>query len=116
MLFPKPLRRKKKEREPFPADLHAFVLNRDKECFLYKLDRDHVCRDRWGTPHAPNDLRYLTVDHVHLHAGGTKGRRADDRKENLVAMCHSGNVGAPSEKVREAERSYLRDKYPDYKP
>jgi hypothetical protein len=114
-MWPKPLRRKKEPKERFPDGLHDFILNRDKVCFIYRIDKSHQCRDKWGTPHFPDDRRYLTVDHVWLTPGGKKGKRAPDRKENMVAMCHTGNVGAPSEDIRNAERSYIQDLYPGAK-
>lgn len=95
-------------------ELHRFVVRRDGGCFVAKLDEKHECRDTWGTPHSPLSLAKLTVDHFWLHAGGTKGKRAPSRKEHLVAMCHGANVGAPSARIRQAERDYSRLLYPDY--
>ncbi|MDE2105091.1 MAG: hypothetical protein KGL39_48075 [Patescibacteria group bacterium] len=90
------------------ADLHRFVVERDKGCFLAALDHEHVCRNKWGEQHAPTDLLQLTVDHVHETPGGMKGKRAPSDTAHLVAMCWAGNVGCPSREVRQAEREYLR--------
>lgn len=96
-------------------ELHDYVVKRDGGCFWAKLDDDHECRDQWGTPHSPRLLSKLTVDHFWLHAGGTKGKRAPDRREHMVAMCWKGNVtDSPPKRVREAERAYSRALYPDY--
>jgi hypothetical protein len=100
------------QKDPVDGRLHALVINRDRICFIAKVDSAHECRDQWGTPHRPTDLLKLTVDHVHLHAGGSKSKRAPSRKENLTAMCHGGNVGAPSKVVRQAQRDYLLELYP----
>lgn len=100
-------------RDTVTPDLHEAVLRRDRVCFLHRLDANHVCRDRWGTAHRHDDAYRLTVDHVHLIAGGVKGKRAPSDLAHLVAMCWAGNVGAPSREVRQAERAYLRGLYPD---
>lgn len=90
--------------------LHRLILLRDRECVAYKFDRQHVCRDRWGNVHWPNDLDRLTVDHVHQHAGGTKGKRALDDPHHLVAMCYWQNsTHPPSHDLRQFERAYLID-------
>lgn len=98
---------------PVSAELHERVLRRDKYCFMVRVDPEHRCRDGWGTPHPCNDLSRMTVDHVHLHAGGTRGKRAPDDEQHLVAMCAEANIRGPSRIVREAEREYLRSLYPD---
>lgn len=86
-------------------DLRAWVLHRDGECFLYKLDHEHVCRDQWGRVHPPDRIDRLTLDHV--KNGPMMGRRAPDDEWHLVAMCWAGNVGVPTREARQAERAYL---------
>lgn len=93
-------------------ELHAEVIYRDGRCFWASVDREHICRDRWGVRHDPDALLLLTVDHVHLHAGGTRGKKAPDDREHLVAMCHVGNVPGPPRRIRELEREYLHRLYP----
>lgn len=88
------------------------VMERDRECFLHKLDSEHICRGPFGDPHSPYAMARMTVDHFHLHVGGTKGKRADDDRYHMVAMCAAGNGGCPSHEVREAERAYIHDLYP----
>lgn len=92
-------------------ELHDRVLDRDGDCFLYKLDASHVCRDQWGYPHPSHDQSKLTLDHVHLHAGGTRGKRAPDDEQHLVTMCAAANIGGPSRVVRQAQREYLQALY-----
>lgn len=89
------------------ATLRAYVFARDKVCIGFKVDPDHVCRDRWGLPHAPGDGAKLTLDHVTRHKGGTLGRRPNDDARYLVAACDGLNVGVPSGLIRDAERSWL---------
>jgi hypothetical protein len=87
------------------------VLIRDGVCFLYRLDKSHVCRDAFGNRHAATDIHRMTVDHFHLHAGGTLGKKADDDCRHMVAMCAAGNIACPSAEVRQAERDYIRHLY-----
>jgi len=87
--------------------LRAYVFDRDGVCVAFRRDPDHVCRDRWGVPHAPGDRTKLTLDHVFPEAGGRKGKKADDDARFLVAACDAVNVGVPSRELREFERSYL---------
>ena len=84
-----------------------YVLKRDGYCFLVRVDPAHICRGPFGDAHAPSDLSRLTVDHVHRHKGGTKGKRAEDDRHHMTAMCWAGNVGIPSANVRQAQREYL---------
>ena len=107
-----PIRRRAKA-DPVTTDVRAAVMVRDRRCFVTRLDPDHVCRDQWGNPHESDRLAALTLDHVHDHAGGSKGKRAPSDVRHLVLMCYGANVGVPSRAVREAERAYLRDLYPE---
>jgi hypothetical protein len=75
------------------------------QCFLFRLDRDHVCKDRWGRPHSPYLMWRLSLDHV--KDGPMLGKRAPSDEWHLVAMCYAGNVAVPSKEVRMAERTYL---------
>lgn len=94
-------------------ELHAKVLRRDGRCFVAGISDTHVCRDKWGEPHDSRDLSKMTVDHVHMHAGGTRGQRAPDDEMHLVTMCAKANIDGPSRAIREAEREYLRSLYGD---
>lgn len=59
----------------------------------------------------------LTLDHVHRHAGGTKGKRAASDEFHLVSLCYGhhiearngGSVWATSH--RPHLRQYLEDIY-----
>ena len=99
--------RRKHRPEPVPYLERAAVYLRDRVCFLYRMDPEHVCRDQWANPHAPDDLGKMTVDHVSKWPGGMKGKRPEHLRENMVQMCWAGNVGIPSKEVRQAERAYL---------
>lgn len=92
--------------DPVTAEVRWAVMHRDHECFLHRLDPDHVCRDRWGNVHPPTATRSLTVEHVKDDL--RMGVRAPSNIGHLVAMCHAGNVGVPSRETREAMRAYLR--------
>ena len=87
--------------------VRAYVLLRDKRCFLAKIEEGHLCRDRWGRQHDSDDLERLTLDHV--KDGPMMGRRAPSDPAHLVALCYSENVRGPSKVTRAAERSYLHE-------
>jgi len=71
------------------SELRALVIARDGGCILALLyPRFHQCRDRWGEPHLPDDLRKLTLEHVREHPGGM---RRDDPGW-CVAMCATANT------------------------
>lgn len=86
-------------------ELRAAVFARDGRCVLAVLDAQHVCRDRWGTPHRSDATRLLTVEHVKTEL--RLGLRAPSDLRHLVAMCWAGNVGVPSKDQRQAIRVYL---------
>ncbi len=95
------------------------IINRDGVCFMHTVDpQHHVCKDQWGELHSPYDKNKLTVDHFHLHAGGTRGKRAPHTLRTGVAMCawqnvpSGGNTGVPRW-VRDKEREYSRSLYGD---
>lgn len=92
----------------------SIVINRDRMCFLYRMDPGHRCTNAFTDAHSPFDLLALTVDHFWHAKGGRKGDRAPSDRYHMVAMCHGGNVAAPSGEVRDAERSYIRVKYPEW--
>jgi len=88
-------------------------------CIAYRHDRTHGCRDTWGNPHGPFAYDVLTVDHVHDHAGGTRGVRAPcggcaqgkPQRAFMTGMCGwlNGGGGAPSAALREFQRAYLAE-------
>lgn len=92
-------------------ELHDHIVRRDGMCFMFFVNRGHVCRDRWGEPHSPFALGRLTVDHVHDVAGGIRGKRAPSDKRHLTAMCWQANVDGPSRMVRQQQRDYLTKLY-----
>lgn len=90
------------------AELRAFVIARDGACLASLLDRTHQeCRDRWGDPHRPDDLRRLTLEHVREHPGGMRR----DEPGWCVTLCHEANAvehwGSTSEH-RALLNAYLR--------
>ena len=87
------------------ATLRRFILTRDRECLAYKFDKQHVCRDKWGTEHWPSDQERLTIEHVKHDLG--MGIKANDDAESMVAMCWAANVGVPSKVLRAFCREYL---------
>jgi hypothetical protein len=103
--------RRKARKDPVTPEVREEVLRRDRRCFLSRIEPSHQCRDAWGTPHSPFDLDRCTLDHVKREA--RMGRRAPSDPAHLLAMCASANVGVPSKAVREAERSYLAELYPE---
>ena len=71
--------------------LRRLVIERDRECVILLADASHVCRDRWGEPHRPDDRTKLTLEHVREHAGG---KRRDDPGW-CVAVCYAANAERP---------------------
>lgn len=69
------------------ADLRIEVLTRDRECVAFTVDRSHICRDRWGQEHAPDDLVSLTLGHVRKDPGGARR----DEPGWCVALCFAAN-------------------------
>lgn len=102
-----PMRRHRPE--PVPYAERAAVYIRDRICFLHRMDNEHICRDQWGNPHAPDDYARMTVDHVSPFPGGMKGKRPKHLRNHMVLMCWAGNVGVPSKAIRQAERAYLAE-------
>lgn len=61
-------------------------------CVQSRYDPEHVCRDAWGTPHAPDKLDRLTLDHVN-EGYGRMGRRAPSDPDHLISACWSAHLG-----------------------
>lgn len=97
---------------PFPDGLKDEVLDRDKVCFMYKLDRSHICRTRFGVMHGPGDRVRLTLDHVKMRIA--LSIRKVHKPWTLVAMCGYENNRPPTQETREAERAYLAKLYPEH--
>lgn len=113
--------------------LSTLVFNRDEwRCMAGVLDpKAHPkCYDKWGYPFSVNvDVRnprrtrqYLTLDHVHLHAGGTKGKKAPNLAHHLISVCWGAHEGrgplhgyqwSTSQRGREIAREYLLNKHPE---
>jgi hypothetical protein len=87
-------------------DLRRRVLVRDQVCFIFRIDRGHICADRWGRLHSPYETWRLSLDHVKDQA--RMGKRAPSDEWHLVAVCYKGNIDVPSKEVRMAERTYLQ--------
>lgn len=98
-------------KDPVTSEVREAVLARDRMCFLYRLDPLHTCKDAFGDPHSPFDRSKLTLDHVKRRL--RMGRRAPSTPAHLMAMCAAGNVGVPSKDVRNLQRLYLADLYPE---
>lgn len=90
--------------EPFPTDLHAAVLARDRMCVAAKLWPDHECRTAFGRPHMPDDLALLTLEHVKESIGMVP--RTHDLA-HIIALCGALNLQPPTKEQREAFRAYL---------
>ena len=94
-------------RDPVTQALRAAICRRDGRCVLSKMEPDHVCRDRFGTPHAATDTRRLSIEHVH-DGYGLMGKRAPSDMAHCLALCAFANIGVPSKAQRAAFREYLR--------
>jgi len=92
------------------AALRRFILVRDRRCVAAIRDPAHVCRDRWGQVHAPDDLDRLTIEHVKDQP--RMGKRAPDDPAHMVALCWASNVGVPSKALRQWMREYLAEVAP----
>lgn len=93
-------------RDLVTPEVREFVLRRDRQCILFRMDEGHRCRDRFGNLHSAFNTDRLTLEHVKSEL--RMGRRAPSDPAHLVAMCHAGNVGVPSKEQRAAIREYLR--------
>jgi hypothetical protein len=113
--------------EPPPYDLREDVMRRDRCCFGYRLVQMHVlyshqCKDQWGYPHLAHNTDKLQLAHVWVEfSQGVYAKKAPTDKYHLLAECAALNVPSggetgPTELVREWERKYLRNLYPDAYP
>ncbi len=101
MLFPKPERRRKSPPKRVPLSEAEFVLDRDRECVMVKLERLG-----WTTPREPCAGR-LTIEHVLRRAG----RRVHERRW-MVAACLFHNTGGECSRSRDYVRRLLAEMYP----
>jgi hypothetical protein len=94
-------------RTPYRVDpaVREFVMRRDRECFLAKVEPGHICRDLWGVPHAPDDLSKLSLEHVKDQP--RMGVRAPSDAAHMLALCAYSNVAVPNRSQRNAMRAYL---------
>ena len=101
--------RRKPKADPVTEDTRREVLLRDLYllggCVAAKYDPDHSCRDQWGTPHRPDDLDKLTLDHVH-QGYGMMGRRAPSDPAHLISACYSAHLGGWT--TRKDNRALIR--------
>ena len=96
MLYPKPERRPKRQRDPVDARLRIEVLTRDGDCVAALLGEPD-CRGR------------LTLDHVKDHA--RMGRRAPSDARHLVTICEHHHLGSGWATSHRPElRAYLEAK------
>ncbi len=94
------------EEDKVTPELHDYILDRDRICIAARVEGpEHQCRTRFGMPHAPNDRRLLTLDHVH-HAA-TLGVRAKSDRWHLVAACGDANNNGWCSAHRAEERSWI---------
>jgi len=84
--------RRKPRRDPVTPEVRAAVLRRDGQCVAAKYELGHACRDQWGTPHRPDDLDKLTLDHVH-EGYGMLGKRAPSDMGHLISACWAAHLG-----------------------
>lgn len=96
----------------FPEGLAEQVLDRDKVCFMKRIDPAHQCMTRFRRRHASDDRRFLTMEHVkrRLALGIPKVHKL----EQLVALCGFENNRPPTAATRALMRSYLAALYPDH--
>ncbi|HTR71896.1 MAG TPA: hypothetical protein VMH41_16930 [Mycobacteriales bacterium] len=99
--------------DPVTPEMHAAVMRRDRECVAAKLGFDHVCRTRFGVPHAPFAVDVLTIEHVH-EGYGMAGKRATSDLGHMVALCGMLNNRPPSAEMRAAFRQYLAHAEPRF--
>src|SRR5689334_5176009 len=78
------------EEDKVSPELANYVFDRDRICLQYRCEPEHQCRDRFGTAHRPDDRRFLRIAHVKEHA--RLGKRAEPRKDRLVAECDFANM------------------------
>jgi hypothetical protein len=91
--------------ERMKAGVYEAVMERDGRCVLSFLESGHECRTRYGMPHPPDALEFLTFEHVkeHLAMGIAK---VDDARWG-VALCGAANARPPTKAQRALFRDYL---------
>lgn len=92
-------------RDRVTYDTREFVLDRDRECVLAKLDKTHACRDQWGSPHPSWQRDRATLEHV--KDAPRIGKRAPSDPAHLVWLCASANLRPPTKEQRAMFREYL---------
>ncbi len=85
------------------AALRAQVLASDGACVQALLDATHICRNKYGDIHPPDELEQLTLGHVREHPGG---KRRDERGWCL-AQCWQSNMLHWESAHAELARAYL---------
>ena len=110
------------EDDKVTPELRNYILDRDRICIAARIDSDHQCRTRFGVPHAADDRRYLTLDHVHgkpfigvlqITKEGGYGDRAPSDKYHIVVACGDANNNGWCSAHRREERSYLAEVEPE---
>jgi len=110
-----------RHRDPVSPELREQVLRRDGRCFLSRPESlarfgPHACQTRFNRKHPPYATNLLEIEHFHLHAQGTYGKRAQSSLRTCVALCGYANYQGPSEDMRDAMREYTAGLYPDKEP
>lgn len=100
------------EADKVSPSLHAYILNRDRICFAARIDPTHLCRDEFGNRHAPDDRKYLRLDHV-KDSAQMGGPRAPSDRRHLLALCGDANNNGWASAHRNQERIYLAEVEPD---
>jgi hypothetical protein len=98
------------EDDKVTPEVYGHVMRRDGGCMAPSLDpRAGQCRDRWGSPASPSDIRALTLQHVWLDYS-VKAKRAPSHPENLLVLCwfHHEGGWATSHVHLELQRDYLK--------
>jgi hypothetical protein len=105
--FRTPMKRTQAKADPVTPELRLFVLRRDGACVAAVLaPGSHECRDSFGTPHRPDALWKLQVDHIRLEPGGKRRSVASQ----LVSMCANAHLyDGWATANRPAIRAYLRE-------
>jgi hypothetical protein len=94
------------EEDKVPPELVLYIFERDRICLAARVEGSrHQCRERFlGTPHAPDDRRYLRMAHV--KSASRMGKRAEPDKYHLVVECDEANNNWSSSH-RDEERAWL---------
>jgi len=96
-------------KDPVTVATRLAVFRRDGGCIAFRLDRSHVCRDRWGRSHSAGVLDKMTVDHVKDQP--MMGKRAPSDPDHLVTLCWEAHVNTGWATSHRPElRAYLAEK------